>query len=228
MWCIPPQQDARFVSAMEDVLEVYERPFDERRPVVCLDEAAKQILGEVRESLPMKPASASASAERYDNEYERRGMCALFMLFEPLAGQREVLVKARRTGLDYATVVRHLCDELHPQAEKIVLVQDNLNTHGIWSLYAAFEPQEAQRLAQRIEWHYTPKHGSWLNMAEIELSVLARQCLKQRMENQKSIEGQVKAWQQRRNDAQVKVDWRFGVHDARCKLKRLYPVMLSG
>jgi len=125
MWCIPPQEDARFVAAMEDVLEVYERPFDEQRPLVCLDEAAKQILGEVREPLPMKPASASASAsasvERYDNEYERRGTCALFMLFEPLAGRREVLVKARRTALDYADVVRHLCDEVHPQAEKIVL-----------------------------------------------------------------------------------------------------------
>ncbi len=226
MWCILPQQEARFVSAMEDVLEVYERPFDERRPVVCLDEAAKQILGEVREPLPMKPASASA--ERYDNEYERRGTCALFMLFEPLAGQREVLVKARRTALDYADVVRHLCDEVHPQAEKIVLVQDNLNTHGVWSLYQAFEPHEAQRLAQRIEWHYTPKHGSWLNMAEIELSVLARQCLQERMASQENIEQQVKVWQGRRNGEKVKVDWRFGVQDARCKLKRLYPKLLHG
>ena len=228
MWCIPPPQDARFVSAMEDVLEVYERPFDELRPVVCLDEAAKQILGEVRKPLPMKPASASASAERYDNEYERRGTCALFMLFEPLASWREVVVKARRTGLDYADVIRYLCDEKYPDVEKIVLVQDNLNTHGVWSLYHAFEPHEAQRLAQRIEWHYTPKHGSWLNMAEIELSVLARQCLKQRMESQEHIEQQVKAWQERRNAAQGTVDWRFTVKDARCKLKRLYPVMLPG
>ena len=230
MWCIAPKKDARFVAAMEDVLEVYERPYDAKRPVVCLDEAAKQVLGEVREPLPMKPASASASAsasvERYDNEYERRGTCALFMLFEPLAGQREVLVKARRTALDYADVVRHLCDEVHPQAEKIVLVQDNLNTHGIWSLYQAFEPQEAQRLAQRIEWHYTPKHGSWLNMAEIELSVLARQCLKERMETQQHIDQQVKAWQQVRNTAKIRVEWRFGVQDARCKLKQLYPKML--
>lgn len=179
MWCIPPREDARFVAAMEDVLEVYERPFDEHRPLVCLDQAAKQILGEVREPLPMKPASASA--ERYDNEYERRGTCALFLLFEPLAGRREVLVTKRRTALDYAAVVRYLCDNVHPQAEKIVLVQDNLNTHGVWSLYQAFEPHESQRLAQRIEWHYTPKHGSWLNMAEIELSVLARQCLRERM-----------------------------------------------
>jgi len=221
---MPPQGDVRFVAAMEDVLEVYERPFDVKRPLVCLDEAAKQILGEVRQPLPMKPAAV----ERYDNEYERRGTCALFMLFEPFRGQREVLVKARRTALDYADVVRHLCDEVHPHAEKIVLVQDNLNTHGAWSLYQAFEPQEAQRLAGRIEWHYTPKHGSWLNMAEIELSVLARQCLKQRMESRQNIERQVAAWQQRRNTAQIRVDWRFSVQDARCKLKRLYPVMLSG
>jgi len=226
MWCIAPQQEARFVSAMEDVLAVYERPFDKQRPVVCLDEAAKQILGQVREPLPMQPASASA--ERYDNEYERRSTCALFMLFEPLAAWREVVVKARRTGLDYADVVRYLCDEKHPEADKIILVQDNLNTHGVWSLYQAFAPHEAQRLAQRIEWHYTPRHGSWLNMAEIELSVLARQCLKERMETQNHIKQQVKTWQERRNAAQAKVDWRFGVHDARCKLKRLYPSILHG
>ncbi len=224
MWCLPPQEDARFVAAMEDVLEVYERPYDEQRPMVCLDEAAKQILGAVREPLPMQ----SGQEERYDNEYERRGTCALFMLFEPLAGHREVVVKERRTKMDYATVVRHLCDEMYPAAQKIIVVQDNLNTHGAHSLYQAFEPHEARRLAQRIEWHSTPKHGSWLNMAEIELSVLARQCLKQRMETQQHIEEQVKAWQQQRNAQQVKVEWRFGVQDARCKLKRLYPKLLHG
>lgn len=224
MWCIPPQQDAHFVAAMEDVLEVYERPYDEQRPVVCLDEAAKQILAEVREPLPMKPTGAST--QRFDNEYERHGTCALFLLFEPLVSWREVLVRERRTGLDYAGVVRYLCDEKYPTVEKIVLVQDNLNTHGVWSLYQAFEPHEAQRLAQRIEWHYTPRHGSWLNMAEIELSVLARQCLKERMETQQNIKDQVGAWQQRRNAAKVRVEWRFGVQDARCKLKRLYPKLL--
>jgi len=224
MWCIPPKEDARFVSAMEDVLEVYERPYDEQHPVVCLDEAAKQILGETREPVPMQPGQK----ERFDNEYERRGTCALFMLFEPLVSWRKVLVKARRTGLDYADVVRYLCDEKYPAVEKIVLVQDNLNTHGVWSLYAAFEPHEARRLAQRIEWHYTPRHGSWLNMAEIELSVLARQCLQERMETQQDIDEQVKAWQQRRNAAKVRVEWRFGVQDARCKLKRLYPKILPG
>lgn len=152
MWCIPSREDARFVSAMEDVLEVYERPYDPKRPVVCLDEAAKQIVGQMREPLPMQPGRV----ERYDNEYERHGTCALFMLFEPLVSWREALVRERRTQLDYAQVMRHLCDEKYPSADKIVLVQDNLNTHGVWSLYQAFEPREAQRLAQRIEWHYTP------------------------------------------------------------------------
>jgi hypothetical protein len=222
MWCIPPQEDARFVAQMEDVLEVYERPYDEMRPVVCLDEAAKQILGEVRAPLPLK----AGQPERFDNEYERRGTCALFMMFEPLASWREVVVRERRTGMDYAQVVRYLCDEKYPDAEKIVLVQDNLNTHGVWSLYQASEPHEAQRLAKRIEWHYTPRHGSWLNMAEIELSVLARQCLKERMESQENIERQVKTWQERRNAQKVKVEWRFGIKDARCKLKRLYPKIL--
>jgi hypothetical protein len=209
---------------MEDVLEVYERPFDAKRPLVCLDEAAKQIIGEVREPLLMQ----LGQPQRYDNEYERRGTCALFMLFEPLAGRREVVVRERRTALDYAHVIRHLCDEVHPDVEQIVLVQDNLNTHGVHSLYQAFAPSEAQRLAQRIEWHYTPKHGSWLNMAELELSVLARQCLQERMETQQNIQTQITAWQKRRNAAQTKVEWRFGVQDARCKLKRLYPAVLPG
>lgn len=183
MWCITPKEDARFVAAMEDVLEVYERPYDPERPLVCLDEAAKQIISDVRPPVPMKPNSASTV--HYDNEYKREGTCALFMVSQPLVGQREVIVSDRRTAKDYAHVIRHLCDEIHPDAETIVLVQDNLNTHGAWSLYEAFEPHEAQRLAQRIEWHYTPKHGSWLNMAEIELGVLARQCLNQRMEIKK-------------------------------------------
>ena len=228
MWCIPPQEDARFVAAMEEVLEVYERPFDPLRPLVCLDEGSKQILSDKREAIPMKPAPAPAPVLRYDSEYQRHGTCALFMLSQPLLGQREVIVSDRRTAQDYARVVRHLCDEVHPQAQKIVLVQDNLNTHGPWSLYQAFAPEEAQRLAARIEWHYTPKHGSWLNMAEIELSVLARQCLQERMESRENLEQEVLAWQQRRNTALVRVDWRFEVQDARCKLKRLYPVILHG
>ena len=212
------------MAAREDVLEVYARPYDEKRPVVCLDEAAKQLLGEVREPLSMEVGLP----ERFDNEYERHGTCALFMLFEPLVGQRQVVVRERRTACDYAHVLRYLCDEMYAEAEQIVLVQDNLNTHGPHSLYEAFPPEEARRLACKIEWHSTPKHGSWLNMAEIELSVLARQCLKERMDSQSYVQEQVTAWQKQRNAAAVKVDWRFTTEDARIKLKRLYPCILPG
>jgi hypothetical protein len=224
MWCIPPQEDARFVCQMEEVLEVYARPHDPLRPQVCLDEAAKQLLGEVRTPLPPQPGQV----ERVDNEYERRGTCTLFMLFEPLAGKRHVIVRERRTAVDYAHVVRFLCEEVYPHAHKIVLVQDNLNTHGPHSLYEAFPPAQARRLAHKIEWHSTPKHGSWLNMAEIELSVLARQCLKERMDSQAHLQQQVAAWQQRRNAATRTVNWRFTAADARIKLKRLYPCILPG
>lgn len=224
MWCIPPQHDARFVAAMEDVLEVYARPYDPQRPVVCLDEAAKQLLGEVRALLPAQPGKPL----RYDNEYERHGTCALFMVFEPLAAQRQVQVRERRTAVDYAQVVRHLCDELYAQAERVVLVQDNLNTHGPHSLYEAFAPAQARRLIERIEWHYTPKHGSWLNMAELELSILARQCLQERMDNQENLQGHVQAWQQRRNQTTTRVQWHFTTQDARTKLSQLYPKILPG
>ena len=222
-WCIPPTQNARFVAAMEDVLTVYQRPYEPAYPVVCLDEAAKQILGEVREPLPM----TSGQVERADNQYERRGTAALFMAFEPLAGKRSVWVRKRRTCVDFAQVVRDLVEAKYAQAAKVVLVLDNLNTHGAHSLYEAFAPDVAQRINARIEWHFTPRHGSWLNMAEIELSVLARQCLKERMESQERLEEEVKAWQIRRNAAQVKVDWQFTTSDARIKLKRLYPQILT-
>jgi hypothetical protein len=224
MWCLRPQQDARFVAAMEDVLSVYARPLDAKRPLVCLDEAAKQLLGQVH---PVVQAT-SHHPERVDHHYARNGTCALFMLFAPLLAERHVLVKERRTALDYADVVRFLCEELYPEAEQIVLVQDNLNTHGPWSLYEAFEPEKARRLCQRIEWHYTPKHGSWLNMAELELSVLARQCLQERMESQENLARQVKAWQNRRNATANCVNWHFTTQDARTKLRRLYPQMLRG
>lgn len=222
MWCIPPHEDARFVCQMEDVLEVYARPYDLKRPVVCLDEAAKQLLGEVRAPLPAGPGQPL----RYDNEYKRNGTCALFMLFEPLAAKRWVHVRERRTCMDYAQVVKWMLEEVHPDAEKVVLVQDNLNTHGPHSLYQAFAPQEARRLMERIEWHYTPRHGSWLNMAELELSVLARQCLQDRMENQQNLEQHVFAWQERRNQTATRVNWHFTTQDARIKLKRLYPSLL--
>jgi hypothetical protein len=227
MWCLPPKQDARFVAAMEDVLDVldvYARPYDPARPVVCLDEAAKQLLAQVREVLPMKPGQPL----RLDHEYERHGTCAVFMLFEPLAAKRYLQVRDQRTALDYADVVKWMCDELYPHVEKIVLVQDNLNTHGPHALYQAFAPQEARRLCERIEWHFTPKHGSWLNMAELELSVLARQCLQERMESQQNVERQVQAWQNRRNHTANRVNWHFTTKDARNKLKRLYPQLLHG
>lgn len=209
---------------MEDTLDVYERPLDETRPLVCLDEASKQLLGEVHAPSPVTPEHVA----RHDNQYVRNGTCAMFMLFEPLNAQRHVIVRERRTALDYAEVVRHLCDVVHPDAERIVLVQDNLNTHGPHSLYQAFPPQEARRLTERIEWHFTPKHASWLNMAEIELSVLARQCLKERMESKENLVRQIKAWQSRRNQSASKVNWHFTTVDARVKLKKLYPVVLSG
>jgi hypothetical protein len=224
MWCIPPRQDARFVAAMEDVLEVYARPHNPKRPLVCIDEAAKQLLIDTIEPIPMTPGHPL----RYDSHYERNGTCALFMLFEPLTAQRQVFVRDQRTAVDYAEVVRFLCDEIHPTADKIVVVQDNLNTHGPHSLYQAFEPAEALRLCERIEWHFTPKHGSWLNMAEMELSVLARQCLRDRMKSKSNVETQILAWQLRRNETSTRVQWHFTTKDARIKLHKLYPNLLPG
>jgi hypothetical protein len=208
---------------MEAVLEVYHRPYDPARPQVNLDEAAKRAARRgARSPLPMQPGQP----ERVDNEYTREGTAAMFMVFEPLAGRRHVFVRAQRKRVDFAAVIKTLCDELYPRAEKSVLVMDQLNTHGIASLYAAFPPAEALRLARRLEIHHTPKHGSWLNMAEIELSVLARQCLDERMENQARLTRAVAPWEQSRNAAAVRVNWRFTTADARIKLKHLYPTVL--
>ena len=216
---------------MEDVLEVYARPYDAKRPQVCFDEAAKQILSEVREPIPPK----EGKVERVDNEYKREGTAALFMLSQPLAGKRRVLVKDRRTAKDFADAIRLMVEEMYPDAERIVLVLDNLNTHGAHSLYERFDPVTARRLAERIEWlehgsavsDFTPKHGSWLNMAEIELSALATQCLAERMESREHLEREIAAWETQRNAASVAVDWQFTTADARIKLKRLYPSNLS-
>jgi hypothetical protein len=208
---------------MEDVLSVYHRPYDEKFPVVCLDEAAKQILSDEREPLPMK----CGQVERFDNEYVREGTAALFMAFEPLAGSRSVFVRERRTAVDFAQVVRFIVEEKYATAIKVVIVLDNLNTHGTHSLYEAFEPEVARRIADKIEWHFTPKHGSWLNMAEIELSVLAKQCLDERMESREFLTRQIAAWQERRNTAEAKVNWQFTTADARIKLKHLYPQILT-
>ena len=223
-WVIPPEANADFVCTMEDVLEVYKRPYDPKRPVVCLDETSKQLIGETRTPIPAEPGQL----QRIDYEYERKGTANLFMTFEPLGGRRWVDVTERRTAVDFAEVIRRLVDERYPQAKKIVLVMDNLNTHKLASLYEAFTPAQARRLAERLEIHYTPKHGSWLDMAETELSVLARQCLNRRIDDLAALLREIRAWEKQRNDAACQIDWRFTTKDARIKLKRLYPSIQPG
>ena len=219
-WCIPPQGSAEFVCAMEDVLEVYQRQrYGDNEVLVCLDETSKQQVSETRQPRPSRPGAARA----YDYEYQRNGVSNLFMVFAPLEGWRRVEVTDRRTKVDWARVVRKLVDEDYPDKDRIVLVMDNLNTHHPASLYEAFEPAEARRIAERLEIHYTPKHGSWLNMAEIELGVLARQCLNRRIPDQGVLRREAGAWQQQRNRDTIRVDWRFTTADARIKLKSLYP-----
>ncbi len=219
-WCIP-KASARYVAKMEDVLEVYQRPYDARRPQVCLDEIAKVLHSTPRGDIPMQPGKP----RREDYEYQRHGTCALFLAIEPLTGKRRAWARARRTMHDFAEVLRDLVDEMYPDAEQIVLVVDNLNIHHAAALYEHFEPAEARRIAAKIAWHYTPEHGSWLNIAECELSVLKRQCLKARMPDLETVTREVAAWEKRRNQAQVTIDWRFTTADARIKLKRLYPVV---
>jgi hypothetical protein len=218
-WCIPPKANAAFVYHMEDVLAVYQRPADPRRPLICMDELSIQQLGETCDPLPVRPGDLA----KEDYEYVRQGTCNLFIAFEPLRGQRHITVTARRTKQDWAHWVKDLVDVYHPDAEVIVLVCDNLNTHTPAALYATFDPAEARRLTEKLEMHYTPKHGSWLNMAEIELSVLARQCLKQRLADQAAVERETTAWATRRNAKAATVEWRFTSADARIKLKKLYP-----
>ena len=204
---------------MEDVLEVYHRPYDARRPLVCLDEASKQLVGEVVQPLPAEPGQP----QRFDYEYVRNGTANLFMAVEPLLGWRSVHVTERRTAKDFAEVLRWLVEDLHPEADKVVLVLDNLNTHKLASLYEAFAPERARRIAEKLEIHHTPRHGSWLNVAEIELSVLARQCLERRLASAGELKGEVAAWEDERNERAVEVRWRFTTADARIKLHRLYP-----
>jgi hypothetical protein len=205
---------------MEDVLKVYHRPPDPKRPVVCLDETFKQLIGEVREPLPMRPGDA----ERYDSVYKRNGVASVFMAFEPLAGWRHAKLTGSRTAVDFAHFVRELLDGRYRDAEQVVLVMDQLNTHTPGSLYEAFGPAEAERLASRLDIHHTPKHGSWLNMAEIELSVLARD-LPERVGGWEEMATHVAAWEQTRNDKQVVADWQFTTADARVKLRKLYPTV---
>jgi len=216
---IPPQANAGFVANMEDVLEVYHRPHDPQRPVVCLDETTKQMIAETRAPILAAPGRKA----RHDYEYERNGVASLFMMFAPLEGWRGVKVTDRHAAIDYAQVLKDLSDRHFPDAEKIVLVQDNLSTHTPASLYAAFPAAEARRLVERFEWHYTPKHGSWLDMAESELAVLATQCLDRRIPDKATLIKEVAAWQNDRNRRCMKANWQFTTDDARVKLKTLYP-----
>lgn len=204
---------------MEDVLEVYKLPYDANRPLICMDEMPKQLLADKREPL----SSQAGTPARQDYEYQRNGVADLFMLFEPLQGKRFVEVTEKRRKVEWATVMKQLSDVQYPQAEKIIVVLDNLNTHSPWAFYETFEPEEARRLVERFEFHFTPKHGSWLNMAEIELSALVRQCLDRRLPDIETLTDEVQAWQQQRNDEVVKVLWQFTTTDARTKLKHLYP-----
>ncbi|HEX6508326.1 MAG TPA: IS630 family transposase [Chloroflexota bacterium] len=218
-WCIPPKQSAAFVWHMEDVLDVYTRAYDPRYPQICFDERPVQLLADVREALPSRPGIP----RREDYEYERRGIANLFLWYEPLQAKRHVLPTERRTMADWAHCIKDLVDVHYPDAKRIVLVMDNLNTHSPASLYAAFPPAEAKRIADKLEIHPTPKHGSWLNMAEVEIAVLSTQCLDRRIPDLNTVKSEVAAWEEERNRTATTIDWRFTTDDARIKLKRLYP-----
>jgi DDE superfamily endonuclease len=218
-WCIPPAANAEFVCAMEDVLDIYHRPYSPEHPLVCIDESSKQQVIETRQPIEAKPGQV----ERYDYEYERNGVSNLFMLFAPFEGWRHVQVTDRRTKVDFAHCIKDLLTIHYPHAEMVTLVMDNLNTHHPSALYDAFEPAEAKALLDRCDFHYTPKHGSWLNMAEIEFSALQRQCLDRSIPDQATLREEIAAWEERRNAHEVTVNWRFTTADARIRLKRLYP-----
>ena len=218
-WCLPKKADADFVAAMEDVLDVYERPCNPARPVVCMDEKPCQLLGEARAPWAMRPGDN----RKVDSEYVRNGTCSIFAFIEPLAGRHHVCAKEHRTAVDWAHEIKFLADGMYPDAELITLVMDNLNTHAVGSLYKAFPPEEALRLRKRLDIHYTPKHGSWLNIAEIELNVLTRQCLDRRIDSLERLRVELAAWERQRNQEAAKVDWQFRTSDARIKLLSLYP-----
>ncbi len=222
-WCIPSKEDADFVACMEDVLDVYELPYNPMRPVVCMDEKPYQLLGDAREPLPMRPGND----RKTDSEYVRKGTCSIFAFVEPLGGKHHVSVHEHRTAIDWALEIRYLADEMYPDAEKIILVMDNLNTHKPASLYKAFPPAEARRIIKRLEIHYTPKHGSWLDMAEIELNVMSRQCLDRRIETIDLLRTELSAWETERNQNNSKIQWHFQSGNAREKLISLYPKIIS-
>jgi len=220
-WCIPPQHNAEFVYHMEDVLEVYHRPADPRFPLVCFDETPVQLVRETRQAIPMEAGQPA----RYDYEYHREGSANLFMFFAPLQNWRHVRPTQQRTKADWARCMKDLVDLYFPQAERCIVVEDNLNTHSPSALYEVFEPAEARRILNRLEFHFTPKHGSWLNMAEIEFSILSRQCLASYIPNLTTLARETQAWETERNTSEATVEWRFTTADARIKLKRLYPVI---
>jgi len=223
MWVIPPAHSGTFVAHMEEILELYQTPYDPQVPLVCMDEQPVQLIKETRQPLP----AAHGTPERYDYAYERNGTATIFMFTEPLSGVRPVSVREHKTAIDWATEVQQLLETQYPEVDRLRLVCDNLNTHGLGSLYEAFPPEQARALAARLEIHHTPKHGSWLNIAEIELSALTLQCLDRRMPDITTLREETKQWEQRRNTSQKGVDWRFSTHDARIKLKRLYPQIQS-
>jgi DDE superfamily endonuclease len=219
MWCIPPDANAEFVWRMEDVLEVYRRPYDPLRPVVCMDETSKQLIAETR-----SPQEAEPGRERrVDYEYQRKGVADLFLFFEPLRGWRRIWITPQRRKVEWAWCVKQLLDEHYPQAERLVLVCDNLNTHTGGALYEAFPAAEARRLWERLEVHYTPKHGSWLNMAETEIGIMAGQCLDRRLDSRELIATEVAAWERKRNARKARIHWTFTLVTARQKLRKLYP-----
>jgi transposase len=220
-WCVGPTGDGNYIYRMEDVLDVYQRPHDPKRPLVCFDEGSVQFIKELIEGLAMKPGKV----KKVDYHYKCDGYCNIFMACEPLTGKIAVEVKERRTKVDFAHFMKYIVDEMYPEAEKIVLVMDNLKSHTLGALYHVFSAEEAQRIWKKLEIHYTPVHGSWLNMAEIELSVLGRQVLRERLADKETVEQKVAAWYAKRNAQRVKINWRFTTEDARIKLKRLYPVI---
>jgi hypothetical protein len=222
MWCIPAKQNAAFVACMEDVLEVYSRPYDPMRPVVCMDEQSIELHKDSRKTIPL---SEENHVEKVDHEYVRNGTCCAFMFNEPLGGWRRVSIREKRRKNEWAEEIKKLVDEDYPDADIIVLVCDNLNTHNISSLYEAFEPEEARRIWERIELHHTPKHGSWLDMAEIELSAYTKECLNRRIGTIEEVKKQSEAWYVDRNERQKGIDWQFSIGDARMKLKHLYPII---
>lgn len=221
MWVIPPKENAKFVSRMEDILDIYKRPYDNDYPVVCFDESNKQHLKDTREIIKM----SKGNAERYDYEYIRNGVSNIFMFFEPLTGWCHVKVTDFRRSIDWAECMRELVEEHYPKAKKITLIEDNLNTHDPSSLYKKFPPKKAKSIWDKIDFHYTPKHGSWLNMAELQFSILFRECLDRRIPDQESLIKEISDWETDRNSKSITIDWQFETKDARIKLKKLYPTI---